>query len=61
MDSVLAAPLPQLRNASPGEVNRMTESPENPPVRGNARTALVLLTVALAFFIGVIARHVLFG
>ena len=39
----------------------MTESPENPPVRGNARTALVLLTVALAFFIGVIARHVLFG
>ena len=30
-------------------------------MRGNARTALVLLTVALAFFIGVIARHVLFG
>jgi hypothetical protein len=29
--------------------------------RGNVRTALVLLTVALAFFAGVIAKHWLFG
>jgi len=34
---------------------------ENQGSRGNGRTALVLLSIALVFFLGVIANRILFG
>lgn len=37
----------------------MPDEPERP--RSNVRTALVLLTIAAAFFAGVIVKKVLFG
>jgi hypothetical protein len=38
----------------------MSQTPEQPP-RNNTRTALVLLSVALVFFLGVITRRLLIG
>jgi hypothetical protein len=37
-----------------GDTDRLDKS-------GNSKTALVLLSVALVFFLGVIASHILFG
>jgi hypothetical protein len=39
----------------------MPNQPEQLPPRNNARTALVLLSVAFVFFLGVIGKRVLFG
>ena len=36
------------------------DAPQN-ETRGNGKTALVLLSVALVFFLGVIANRILFG
>ena len=36
------------------------DAPQN-ETRGNGTTALVLLSVALAFFLGVIVNRILFG
>ena len=37
------------------------DAPRNDSARGNGKTALILLSVALVFFLGVIANRVLFG
>ncbi len=39
----------------------VTQQPVNEPVRSKAKTALVLLSIAFVFFVGVIANRVLFG
>ena len=55
MDVVLAAAVPQLRDAADGQV---TTSPMTDSVMGsNLKTALVLVSIAVAFFIGVMIRH----
>lgn len=41
-------------------MDRVTH-PTNENGRGKARTALVLLSIAFVFFVGVIANRVLFG
>ena len=39
----------------------MTDPRPTPPRRSNARTALVLLSIAAVFFAGVIAKRVFLG
>jgi|NOAtaT_6_FD_contig_81_1997564_length_1858_multi_2_in_0_out_0_2 hypothetical protein len=39
----------------------MPDQTEPSPQRNNGRTAVVLVSIALVFFLGVIANRVLFG
>jgi hypothetical protein len=54
MDAALAAAVPQLRDAARGEVNVETMAVA---MSGKAKTALILASIAAAFFIGVVIRH----
>ena len=57
MDDSLARTLPYLRNPAGRQVN--AEAPRARP--SNLRTALVLASIALVFFAGVIAKYWVFG
>ena len=58
MDHPVARAVPHLRNPARRQVN--TQTSRDRPV-GNLRTALVLASIALVFFAGVIAKYWLFG
>lgn len=68
MDRTEPGPIPYLRNAASGsltrpmtvEAHRAGESAHQREVRTrNRRTGLILVTVALAFFIGIIVKYLL--
>ena len=47
MDAALAAALSQLRDAAGGQVG----------MTNNVKTALILASIALLFFVGIVIRH----
>ncbi|MGZ8155298.1 MAG: cytochrome oxidase small assembly protein [Burkholderiales bacterium] len=53
VDDPLAGALPHLRNPARGEVTRTADL----GVTAKAKTALILASIAAAFFIGVVIRH----
>ena len=59
MDGAVAGPAPYLRRSTGGAL-RMDMAAE-PSKRRNLRTALVLLTVAGVFFLGIMVKVALFG
>ena len=73
MDRAEPGAVPHLRDAADVQVNgtrdAVAQSMGNPhspgPAavggRSNVRTALVLLSIAVVFFLGIIAKHWLFG
>ncbi len=56
MDAALAAAVPQFRDPAGGQV-AATGDTMHAAMSSNAKTALVLASIAAAFFIGVVIRH----
>ena len=66
MDAAFAGAVPHLRNAAGRQVNAgstvtKVHAMGGPDRRKNLRTALVLVSIALVFFIGVIVNRMLLG
>jgi hypothetical protein len=59
VDVAVAAAISHIRNASGGEMKSQVAGlpGRRPAALNNKRTALVLLSIALAFFCGVIAKY----
>jgi hypothetical protein len=57
VDGAVAGAVPHLRNAAGGQVSAGAMGDR----KGNLRTALILVSIVLVFFIGIMVKTALFG